>query len=91
MSTKKLEQSPSTLSRGKLGRCFSILRKGDICLSNDTGQKVDLLTDEPAVRAPSEMPPLLSRLSEMKPETLDYLGVSYGLTPQLLRWGFAPD
>jgi hypothetical protein len=31
------------------------------------------------------MPPLLIRLSERKPETLDYLGVSYGLTPQLLR------
>ena len=32
------------------------------------------------------MPPLLQRLTERKPETLDYLGVSYGLTPQLLRW-----
>ena len=76
---------------GKVGKVISILRKGDIFFSNDTGQKVDLLTDEPTVRAPSEMPPLLSRLSEMKPETLDYLGVSYGLTPQLLRWDFAPD
>ena len=40
------------------------------------------------------MPPLLQRLSERKPETLDYLGVSYGLTPQLLRFwkraGFSP-
>lgn len=32
------------------------------------------------------MPPLLQRLSERRPETLDYLGVSYGLTPQLLRY-----
>lgn len=32
------------------------------------------------------MPPLLQRLSERKPESLDYLGVSYGLTPQLLRF-----
>ena len=32
------------------------------------------------------MPPLLQRLTERKPETLDYLGVSYGLTPQLLRY-----
>lgn len=31
------------------------------------------------------MPPLLQRLSERKPENLDYLGVSYGLTPSLLR------
>lgn len=50
------------------------------------GKSTDLLTDEPSVRSPSEMPPLLLRLSERKPETLDYLGVSYGLTPQLLRF-----
>lgn len=31
------------------------------------------------------MPPLLQRLTERKPENLDYLGVSYGLTPSLLR------
>lgn len=40
------------------------------------------------------MPPLLQRLSERKPENLDYLGVSYGLTPQLLRFwkraGYVP-
>ncbi|KAG6813649.1 hypothetical protein H0H92_008886 [Tricholoma furcatifolium] len=54
----------------------------------------DLLTDNPSVRAPSAMPPLLQRLSERKPEPLDYLGVSYGLTPQLLRFwkraGYVP-
>lgn len=44
-----------------------------------------LLTDKPTVRAANAMPPLLQRLSERRPETLDYLGVSYGLTPQLLR------
>ena len=32
------------------------------------------------------MPPLLQRLSERHPESLEYLGVSYGLTPQLLRY-----
>lgn len=31
------------------------------------------------------LPPLLFKLSERKPERLDYLGVSYGLTPELLR------
>ena len=40
------------------------------------------------------MPPLLARLTERKPEALDYLGVSYGLTPSLLRFwkraGFIP-
>ncbi|THV00462.1 DUF699-domain-containing protein [Dendrothele bispora CBS 962.96] len=61
-------------------------------------RKVDettsLLTDKPTVRAPGAMPPLLQRLSERKPEQLDYLGVSYGLTPQLLRFwkrlGYVP-
>ena len=48
-------------------------------------QDTSLLTDEPKVRAANAMPPLLQRLNERKPETLDYLGVSYGLTPQLLR------
>ena len=36
------------------------------------------------------MPPLLQRLSERQPESLDYLGVSYGLTPQLLRRVYIP-
>ncbi|KAI0695980.1 GNAT acetyltransferase 2-domain-containing protein [Cytidiella melzeri] len=53
-----------------------------------------LLTDKPTVRAANAMPPLLQRLAERRPETLDYLGVSYGLTPQLLRFwkraGFVP-
>jgi N-acetyltransferase 10 len=48
-------------------------------------KETDLKTDHPKVRAPEAMPPLLQRLSERKPESLDYLGVSYGLTPQLLR------
>ncbi|THH28263.1 hypothetical protein EUX98_g5927 [Antrodiella citrinella] len=56
--------------------------------------ETDLLTDTPQIRAPTAMPPLLQRLSERKPETLDYLGVSYGLTPQLLRFwkraGYVP-
>ncbi|KIJ60237.1 hypothetical protein HYDPIDRAFT_161291 [Hydnomerulius pinastri MD-312] len=45
-----------------------------------------LLTDHLTIRPASAMPPLLQRLSERKPENLDYLGVSYGLTPQLLRF-----
>ncbi|KAF8906316.1 GNAT acetyltransferase 2-domain-containing protein [Gymnopilus junonius] len=54
----------------------------------------NLLEETPTVRAPSAMPPLLQRLTERKPENLDYLGVSYGLTPQLLRFwkraGYVP-
>ena len=40
------------------------------------------------------MPPLLQRLAEKKPEQLDYLGVSFGLTKDLLRFwkraGYTP-
>lgn len=50
-------------------------------------QSATLLTDTPTVRPVTAMPPLLQRLTERKPESLDYLGVSYGLTPQLLRYG----
>ncbi|EIW59415.1 DUF699-domain-containing protein [Trametes versicolor FP-101664 SS1] len=49
-------------------------------------ESTDLLHDEPKVRSANAMQPLLQRLTERKPETLDYLGVSYGLTPPLLRF-----
>lgn len=32
------------------------------------------------------LPPLLSKLTERKAEQLDYLGVSYGLTGDLLKF-----
>ncbi|KAI0276813.1 GNAT acetyltransferase 2-domain-containing protein [Russula aff. rugulosa BPL654] len=57
-------------------------------------KSVTLLTDHPTVRSVTAMPPLLQRLTERKPENLDYLGVSYGLTSQLLRFwkraGYVP-
>ncbi|KAF9254986.1 DUF699-domain-containing protein [Marasmius fiardii PR-910] len=53
-----------------------------------------LSTDKPTVRSANAMPPLLQRLSEIKPAQLDYLGVSYGLTGPLLRFwkrlGYVP-
>ncbi|OBZ68966.1 hypothetical protein A0H81_11153 [Grifola frondosa] len=61
---------------------------------SNVDESTSLLTDKPSVRAATEMPPLLQRLTERKPETLDYLGVSYGLTPPLLRFwkrgGYVP-
>ncbi|KAF8466530.1 DUF699-domain-containing protein [Russula ochroleuca] len=57
-------------------------------------ESTTLLTDHPTVRPATAMPPLLQRLTERKPENLDYLGVSYGLTSQLLRFwkraGYVP-
>ena len=46
-------------------------------------QEVGLL--EEVISPRSNLPPLLLKLSERPAEQLDYLGVSYGLTTQLLR------
>lgn len=48
-----------------------------------TEQEVDLLEERLTPR--KNLPPLLMKLSERKPEKLDYLGVSYGLTSGLLK------
>uniref|UniRef100_A0A8C5W9M5 RNA cytidine acetyltransferase n=1 Tax=Leptobrachium leishanense TaxID=445787 RepID=A0A8C5W9M5_9ANUR len=49
---------------------------------------------EESVTPRKNLPPLLLRLSERPAEKLDYLGVSYGLTPKLLKFwkraGFVP-
>jgi N-acetyltransferase 10 len=53
-----------------------------------------LVTDTIKVRDPQTLPPLLFRLSEKRPELLDYIGVSYGLTDKLHKFwkkaGFVP-
>ncbi|KAJ3039667.1 N-acetyltransferase 10 [Rhizophlyctis rosea] len=61
------------------------------------GELVDttLETDEIRVRDPATMPPLLLSLADRPPrENLQWLGVSYGLTPQLHKFwkrsGFVP-
>ena len=59
-------------------------------VSKDAG----LHGDEIGVRDAAKMPALLQRLSERRPEPLDWLGVSYGLTPQLFKFwkrsGYTP-
>lgn len=45
-----------------------------------------LLDDDIKVRDINKMPPLFSRLEERKPAGVDYVGVSYGLTPQLHKF-----
>ncbi|KAJ9113821.1 hypothetical protein QFC19_000014 [Naganishia cerealis] len=53
-----------------------------------------LHTDQISIRDVNKMPPLLQRLSERRPERLDYLGVSFGLTRELLGFwkqaGYVP-
>ncbi|KAF2118100.1 GNAT acetyltransferase 2-domain-containing protein [Lophiotrema nucula] len=45
-----------------------------------------LLKDDVKVREAKDMPPLFARLSEFKAPQLDYVGVSYGLTPPLHKF-----
>ncbi|XP_029437928.1 RNA cytidine acetyltransferase isoform X1 [Rhinatrema bivittatum] len=49
-----------------------------------SSEAVSLL--EEAVTPRKDLPPLLLKLSERPAEKLDYLGVSYGLTPKLLKF-----
>ncbi|CAI6080825.1 unnamed protein product [Clonostachys chloroleuca] len=44
------------------------------------------LSDEIKVKDKNEMPPLFAKLDQKKPEALDYMGVSYGMTTQLLKF-----
>ncbi|KAN0065073.1 N-acetyltransferase 10 [Thecaphora frezii] len=57
-------------------------------------KEAGLQGDEIAVRDAAKMPALLQRLSERRPEPLDWLGVSYGLTPVLFKFwkrsGYVP-
>lgn len=61
-------------------------------ITSISSEAVSLL--EEMVTPRKNLPPLLLRLSERPAEKLDYLGVSYGLTPQLLKFwkraGFIP-
>lgn len=47
-------------------------------------QAVSLL--EEVLTPRKDLPPLLLKLNERPAERLDYLGVSYGLTPRLLKY-----
>jgi N-acetyltransferase 10 len=67
----------------------SITRVTDAELAN-----ASLLDDDIKVRDIRKMPPLFSKLAERRPDKLDYVGVSYGLTQPLHRFwkraSFAP-
>lgn len=66
----------------------------------DTEDNIPTVSDndvgllEERIMPRKDLPPLLLKLSERKPEKLDYLGVSYGLTSSLLKFwkkaGYAP-
>lgn len=82
---KFADLSENTKSSGE----ETIKRVTDVELTN-----ASLLDDDIKVRNIKDMPALFARLSERRPDRLDYIGVSYGLTRPLLnfwkRSSFAP-
>ncbi|PNS20274.1 RNA cytidine acetyltransferase [Sphaceloma murrayae] len=76
--TSLSEDEPSSLP---LPGQDSMTRVTDTELESTT-----LLKDDVKVRDISAMPPLFSRLNERRPNKLDYLGVSYGLTQPLHKF-----
>ncbi|XP_072747429.1 RNA cytidine acetyltransferase [Anoplolepis gracilipes] len=53
-------------------------------IKNVPDEAVDLLEEN--IEPRSSLPPLLLKLSERHPENLDYIGVSFGVTEQLLKF-----
>lgn len=54
--------------------------------TNTELSKTSLQSEVISVRDQSQMPPLFAKLREKRPESLDYVGVSYGLTPELHKF-----
>ena len=71
----------TSLDEGVSGPQEEMVRVTDEELANST-----LLDDNIQVRDIRSMPPLFGKLSERRPDSLDYLGVSYGLTPSLHKF-----
>eukprot|EP00095_Tigriopus_kingsejongensis_P007801 maker-scaffold370_size193435-snap-gene-0.44 protein:Tk07801 transcript:maker-scaffold370_size193435-snap-gene-0.44-mRNA-1 annotation:"n-acetyltransferase 10 isoform x1" len=59
-----------------------------------TVEKEDVSLLDEVIAPRDDLPPLLLKLSERKPEPLDYIGVSFGMTQNLLRFwkrcGYTP-
>ncbi|PHH67061.1 hypothetical protein CDD81_4456 [Ophiocordyceps australis] len=74
------------------GRFISLSEEEDAApvvvrrVKDDELAKTSLLQEEITVRDQGQMPPLFAKLHEKKPQALDYMGVSYGLTPSLHRF-----
>lgn len=55
-------------------------------VTDDELANSNLLDDNIHVRDIASMPPLFGKLTERRPDILDYVGVSYGLTPNLHKF-----
>ena len=74
---------------------FTSLSEDDDQIMEDGGMRrltdaelagTDLRQEQIKVKNTSEMPPLFTKLHQKKPEGLDYLGVSYGMTQALHKF-----
>ena len=71
----------ASLAEDEAATTDEMVRVTDAELTNSS-----LLEDNVRIRDIHSMPPLFSKLSERKPNALDYVGVSYGLTPALHKF-----
>jgi N-acetyltransferase 10 len=71
---------------------FTSLNENDASVDDELTEGIEEINDEDAdlltevVRPRKKIPTLLKRLHERKPELLDYVGTSYGLTQELLKF-----
>lgn len=54
--------------------------------ARSNGSNTGLQSESITLRDATRMPALLQRLSDRRPEKIDWLGVSFGLTPELFRF-----
>ncbi|KAK7961860.1 GNAT acetyltransferase 2 domain-containing protein [Apiospora aurea] len=75
------------------GKFMNLSEDGDVAMEETMERttaaelvNANLLDDDIKVRDISKMPPLFSKLEERRNPALDYVGVSYGLTHELLKF-----
>ncbi|OWF43305.1 N-acetyltransferase 10 [Mizuhopecten yessoensis] len=69
---------------GNIPNLLETVEETETEISTVGDEDVNLL--EERIKPKKNLPPLLLKLSERKPEKLDYLGVSFGLTANLLKF-----
>ncbi|KAG0135931.1 GNAT acetyltransferase 2-domain-containing protein [Tuber indicum] len=62
------------------------VNEGMVRVTDEEIENSTLQTDNIKIRDRESLPPLLLRMSERRPDTLDYVGVSYGLTDKLHKF-----
>lgn len=58
---------------------------GDDSIEGQSAPETISLQETEELRPRKQLPPLLSGLEELRPPRIDWLGVSFGLSPNLLK------